>query len=378
MLGQDEFNKFKDEANGQDPLIKRIRLADITLDDNSIRDAYIFVRGTRVSVTPAFFSRLGQIVNLNIGLMNRMTKHDDRAVQTRLLDAMKAYAQSQDGTREYLLIGDQGQHRITNIVRADHYTRLTNETLFNTAEVLLNEVPTLGIESIDRTNGSLNINLVNSNDHGFEKLGPDEIFRFGISLVNSPNGSRIDDFIYRLGCSNGMITKTPSGDGPDGAGPSFGSGPDAFRDVLNQAHIWSRNGFVPVSFQDRLTRAVEAKASYAEASKVWNMVEDQLKEEDPDRKIWLVKAAKVQLFPALEATERRLISKGYDPRALTPDQSKFIRTDRSVWDLINDMTWLGSHQSTFDLSNPARFKVEGGNLFMKKTWDLEHAALASV
>jgi hypothetical protein len=148
--------------------------------------------------------------------------------------------------------------------------------------------------------------------------------------------------------------------------------------VLNQAHIWSRNGFVPVSFQDRLTRAVEAKASYAEASKVWNMVEDQLKEEDPDRKIWLVKAAKVQLFPALEATERRLISKGYDPRALTPDQSKFIRTDRSVWDLINDMTWLGSHQSTFDLSNPARFKVEGGNLFMKKTWDLEHAALASV
>lgn len=381
MIGNDEFNNIRQELSGQDPLIKRIKLRDIQLDDKSIENGCIHIHGHRVPVSRSFFNRLGQVVNLNISLMNRMAKHEDKMIQIKLLEAVKAYAETRDGGKDFLLIGDQDQHVITNIVVADRYSRLTNDTLFATAETLLNEVPGLSVESIDNTdNGNMSINLVHAKDAGFERLGPDEVFRFGVSLVNSHNTSSIDDFMYRLACANGMISKTPTGSGPDlgkGGGGAAGSGPDAFRDILNQAHIWARDGFVPVSFKDKLDKAMSTQASLAEMSKAFDLVESQLTEEDPDRKIWLAKAAKVKLFPHLEESERRIIAKGFNPRELSPDQKKFIKTGHTIWDLVNDMTWLGSHKSTFPMTNPKKFKVEGGALFVKN-WDLEHAALASI
>jgi len=122
---------------------------------------------------------------------------------------------------------------------------------------------------------------------------------------------------------------------------------------------------------------MNTQASLAEMSKAFEMVETQLTEEDPDRKIWLAKAAKTKLFPHLEETERRIIAKGFNPKELSPEQKKFIKTGHTVWDLVNDMTWLGSHKSTFPMTNPKKFKVEGGNLFVK-SWDLQHAELANL
>lgn len=378
MISNDDFNNIKAELSGQDPLVKRVKLSQIVIDDHSIENSCIHVNGIRVPVLRSFFNRLGQVVNLNIGLLNRMQKNEDRLIQMKLLEAVKAYAETRDGGKDFLLIGDQDKHVITNIVVADRYARLTNGTLFETAEVLLNEVPGLSVESIDRQGtGNMSINLVHADDKGFERLGPDEIFRFGVSLVNGDNTSRVDDFMYRLACSNGMISKTPTGSGPKIGGGGSGSGPEAFRDILNQAHIWSQNGFIPISFQDRLDRAMTTQASYAEMSRAWDLVEYQLQDEDPDRKLWLAKAAKVQLFPHLEETERRILNKGFKPQDLTNEQKKFIKTGRTVWDLVNDITWLGSHASIYPMSSPKKFKVEGGNLFVK-TWDLEHASLASI
>jgi hypothetical protein len=134
---------------------------------------------------------------------------------------------------------------------------------------------------------------------------------------------------------------------------------------------------MPTSFQDKLTRAMDTQASYSELKRAFSLVEGQIQEEDPDRRIQLVQAAKFQLFPHLMETEKRIISKGYDPLKLNFDEMKFIRTGRTIWDLVNDMTWLGSHQSVYNMKNPKVFKVEGGSLFTKK-WDLAHAALATV
>ena len=309
-----------------------------------------------------------------------MTKNEDKQVQIKLLEAVKTYSEARDNKKEFLLIGDQEQHMITNIVNADRYNRLTNETLFDTADMLLNEVPDLEIESVDRTgNGNMSINLIHANQTGFDGLGPDEIFRFGVSLVNGPQGSRIDDYVLRLSCSNGMMSRTPTGDGPTfGGGGGGQTGPEQFRDIINQVHIWSTTGFIPVSFQDKLTRATKTMASYGEMERMYSLVERQIEEEDTDRRLWIAKAAKVQLFPSLEEADLRVIAKGFNPRDLNDEQKKFIKTNRSVWDLINDMTWIGSHNTLYNLSNPKKFKVEGGSLFVKKAWDLEHAALASV
>ena len=380
MIGNDEFKNIREELNGKDPLIKRIKLGEIKFTDHSVERNVIVAKGFEIPVKRSFFTRLAQVVGLNVALINKMQKNEDQLLQQKLLEAVKAYAESRNGNKDFFLIGDPTERCITNIVAADRYTRLTNETLFQTAELLTNEIPDLSVDSIDQiNNGSIAINLVHANDAGFERLGPDEIFRFGISLVNTPRSTDIQSFMQRLSCSNGMISTTPIDDGPTFGGPSKGgiAGPDAFRDIVNQTQIWANNGFVPSSFEDRLGRAMDTQASLAELSRVYSLVEKQIKEDDPDRRLKIVQAAKTQLFPHLEETERRLIAKGYDPKALIPDEMKFIRTGHSVWDLINDLTWLGSHSSIFDLSNPKAFKVEGGNLFTKN-WDLQHARLANI
>lgn len=381
MIGNDEFNNIREELSGRDPLIKRVKLADIKFEERSIETNTVIIKGHQVPVTRSFFTRLAQVVGLNVALIKQMQKNADQLIQQKLLEAVKSYAETRDGGKDFLLIGDLDQRKITNIVVADKYSRLTNDTLFQTTEMLMNEVPDLSIESIDQTeDGNFSINLVHTMDAGFEKLGPDEVFRFGLSLVNTNNRSEIKDFMYRLACSNGMISRTPIDDGPKLKGPGSGiglAGPDAFRDIINQAHVWARNGFLPVSFEDKLSVAVDTQASLAELSNIFRIVESQIVEEDPDRKFKMIMAAKEQLFPNLAETERRLISKGFDPKALLEDEKRFIKTGRSVWDLVNDLTWLGSHKSIFDFSNPKSFKVAGGNLFTKK-WDLQHAKLADI
>ena len=163
-----------------------------------------------------------------------MDKNEDRAVATKLLQAVKAYSETRDGAKEFLLIGDAQKREVGDIVKADRYHRLSNETLFNTAETILNEIPDMYVESIDNNGrNGLSINLIHGSQVGFEKIGKDEVFRFGISLVNSNISSRVDDFFYRLSCANGAVARNLN------TAFEFGKGQDAFRELLKigRAHV---------------------------------------------------------------------------------------------------------------------------------------------
>jgi hypothetical protein len=372
MITQAQFNAAKAELAGQDPLTKRVRLSDIEITDGSIANSEIKVQGQTIPVSNGFFNRLGQAVNLQTGLLNRMGKNSDREVQTKLLQAVKGYSETRDGGKEFLLVGNAEKRELGNIVKADKYNRLSNETLFSTAETILNTVPDLHIESIDRGgNGGVSINLIHGQQQGFEKIGKDEVFRFGVSLVNGENTSRVDDFFLRLSCDNGAVSRSLN------TAFEFGKGEDAFRELINSMHGWAKVGFLPRTFKERLETATKTFASFAEMERAMSSVTGQLKEKDPDFKARLEQAVRGTHFYEFDQTAKRILQKGHNPMTLSDAQKKFIKTGATVWDLVNELTWLGSHQSTFEFENNKRFKVEGGNLF-SKTWDLQHADLASI
>ena len=386
-MDENQFNEIRDELSGMDPLAKKVRLTDIRLEDNSIQHGVIFLHGNWIPVSPAFFNRLGQIVGINVALLNRMQKNNDREAQIKLLEAVKLYTETRDGgTTEYVLIGDPERHQIIDIVKASNYNRLANGTVFEIAQMLLNEIPGLSVQSIDCQGTGMNINLIHAKDKVFEKFGPDEVFRFGVTLANTDKTTAIKDFAQRLSCDNGMITKLPDNDGPGPliprgpAGMGGGGGtvsPDTFRDIINQAHIWSERGFIPVSFEDKLERATKTRASYGEMLGAFNQVEWQIREEDPDRRSWLVKALKAKHFPMIEDVEKRIVTKGYNPNQLTNEEKKFIRTGRSIWDLVNDLTFIGSHDVGFNMANNRKFKVTAGGLFVKD-WDLANVSMIEI
>lgn len=372
MISQAQFNQAKADLSGNDPLVKRVKLSDIVIDDNSIKHNAIEIDGSRVPVSNKFFNRLGQMVNINSGLITKMNKNSDKDIETKLLKSVKAYSETRDGAKEFLLIGDKATHQVTNIIKADKYNRLSNETLFKTAETIMNEISDMHIESIDTSGpGGLSINMIHGSQVGYERIGKDEVFRFGISLVNGQSQSRVDDFFYRLACANGAVARNMS------TAFQFGQGQDAFRKLLEQMNAWAKTGFVPTTFQDRLERAMTTKASYAELERALYSVTNAIQERDPDLKANLIRGAEQQFFPEFDATTKRIFRKGYNPLQLTDSQKRFIKTDATIWDVVNELTWIGSHDTVFDLKNHKGFKVEGGNLFSKQ-WDLEHAGLAQI
>lgn len=380
MIDSNQFEQFKNDLSDKDPLVKRVRLTDIVLTEHSITNSTIEIGGVRVPVAQRFFNRLGQMVNLNSALINRMSKNEDNEVALKLLQAVKAYSEGRDGGQEYLLIGDSVKHQITNIVKADRYNRLSNITLFNTAETIMNEVPDMHIQSVDISGlGFVSINMLHGHQMDYSMIGPDETFRFGLSLVNSDGGSGIDDYFYRLICENGGAGRIDGGIRGSG-GPSgfrFGGGQDGFRNLLDRLQNWARTGFVPSNFEDRLQKAISTRASYFEVEMALKAITTSITEPDIDRKQQLVKAAERQFLPEYAATSARIFRAGYNPMALTDQQKKYIKTDSNVWQLVNELTWIGSHQTEFDFKNNARFKKVGGELFTK-SWDLEHAGLASI
>lgn len=372
MISQSQFNQAKADLAGNNPLVKRVKLSDIVLDDNSIKHNAIEIDGSRVPVSNKFFNRLGQMVNLNAGLINKMNKNEDRDIETKLLKTIKSYSETRDGAKEFLLIGDAGSHQVTNIVRADKYNRLSNETLFATAETMLNEIPDMHIESIDNNGpGGVSINLIHGSQVGYERIGKDEVFRFGVSLVNTGTSSRVDDFFYRLSCENGAVARNLN------TAFEFGNGEDAFRKLLDQMNGWAKSGFVPRTFQDRLERAMVTKASYAEVERALYSVTGAISNRDFDMHAKLVRGAEEQFFPEYDAATKRIFRAGFNPLQLTDAQKRFIKTDATIWDVVNELTWIGSHDTVFDLKNNKGFKVAGGSLFTK-TWDLEHAGLAQI
>jgi len=372
MITNAQFQKMKQDLAGKDPLVKRVTLADIELSDSSIKDGAVHIGGARIPVSNKFFNRLGQAVNLQAGLLNRMNKNDDREVQTKLLQAVKGYSETREGGKEFLLIGDAEKHEVGDIVKADKYHRLSNETLFDTAEMMLNEVADMHVESIDHSDkGGVSINLIHGSQVGFEKIGKDEVFRFGVSLVNGNTNSRVDDFFLRLSCANGAVARNLN------TAFEFGNGSSAFRELLDSMNAWAKVGFVPRTFQERLETAMSTRASFAELERAKDTVVGQLREEDPDVRGRLIKSVEDQFFPEYMSTAGRILRKGHNPLQLSDAQKKFIKTDATIWDVVNELTWIGSHQSVFNFQDNKRFKVEGGNLF-SKTWDLQHAALASI
>jgi hypothetical protein len=235
----------------------------------------------------------------------------------------------------------------------------------------MNEVPNLHVQSIDRIGSDVAINLIHTSEVGFERLGPDEVFRFGISLVNTNANSRIDDFFYRLSCENGAMAKNLN------TAFQFGTGDDTFRKLLEQMNHWTKDGFVPKSFQEKLEAAMGTKASFAELEMAMHAVSSSVGEKDLDRKVTLQKAVEATFFPEYNETAKRIFKAGHNPMTLTEAQKKFIKTDSSVWDVVNELTWIGSHTTAYDLKNPNKFKVEGGRLFTK-TYDLQNAELMGI
>ena len=372
-ITQDEFYSKKTEALQNEPITKAVQLADIALPKNALNEGVAIIGGKAVSVSPEFFSNLGNILGIS-GTMKRnvLGASEDGTYFSKLIDALKVIGTGKASS--VTLIANAAENQIIG-VSDKPYSRIPNEQLFGIAERLVDQYPLLTPVDVDVTGGGFGtrIYLASSADVGFNGLGDDETFRFGFTLNNFGSGTSIGDFMLRLICKNGAMGISRM--------DNFtvnGLQPSEINKMFEHIAGAAKRRFVPEGLGKQIRKAIDTPSSLGEIERAFHAVTNRLRvsanlKDDTLKKHYQAEIAR-RYFPGYAETMMRLAGKGIDVLTLSEKQKKFINSGTPMWQVVNSLTFLGSNTSEFDLSD-SRFLQKVGGKLLASEFDLEYVSL---
>lgn len=374
LVTEERFKAMREQLNQADSATKEVPLGAIKINDDSITERYIEIQGNRVPVSDNFFRKMATGLKMSRSLTNEMIKNEDGKVASALMRGLKEYRAGRKGSENVMLIANSQSKMIVDICSPNGFRRLSNSSVMDVTERIMNSNPNISIETIDfdpRT-GTSSINLLNGEEVGFGAAGKDEFFKFGFSIVQGARDTYVEMYNQRLVCSNGL--RVSLGQGAIGGDRSINfeekfrlTGTDAedIRIFLNRIEDMRKAGFVPSAFGSALERATSTKASLFEVEHAMLTAQRKVREEDPELKKSYLDSVARKYFHSHAETMARIVQKGQDPYALSDKHKSFIRTGMSVWDVINSLTFLGSNNSGIQFDNQYEMKSTAGKLFAK-------------
>lgn len=389
-VNNDQLKEIRSRLSDSESAVKRIPIGAITVEPDHLKAGRILVNGNPVAVSNAFFTKLGSMLKVSATLTRDMINKGDTKVASALINGLKDYQSVNKKDSDIMLIANVNTKEIIDVCTPNRYKRVTNETLFDVTERILNDNPNLRIETIDVNpgNGRASINFLNDQEIGFASAGKDEFFKFGFSISQTNKDTIVESYNQRLICTNGL--RTSLGEGEIGANRSInfedkfrlgGTSSEDIRIFLNKIEAMKKAGFVPSGFESSIQRAMGTKASLLEIEKALKVTTDKMKDPDAD----LLKTYKTSLsrqyFHSHNDAIVRLVNKGVDPNNLNERQKQFIKTGMSIWDVVNSLTFLGSNNTGFPIENKHELKYAAGQLFakgVKDGYDLEFAQYATL
>lgn len=384
-LSQDEFQAKKQEALQNEPVARRVPLNSIELTDKSYDDGVVKVGGKTVSASKEFFNKLGGILHISGAMQRDLTggkdpaKVDDGKLFGKMVEAMKTLKTARDGGGNVTIIGNPTTGELTGVSDRG-YNRIPNENLFNIAESLINRYPILSPIDVDVTGGGMGvgISLLSNAEHPFKPVGggggfnpDDETFRFGFTLNNGSITS-LGDFAYRLVCTNGMmgIRKMDQFQLKDLSN-------DSIRKMFEHIAEAEKRQFIPVMFEHNMQVAAKTPASYRELEQLYKKVADNLSYDEDELRKHFKRDIAQTFFHGYVRTAAKLAQKDINPADLTDKQKSFIITGQNMWDVINNLTWLGSNDGGYQWKNQ-RFLQKLGGKTMAEEFDLANVGLLNL
>jgi hypothetical protein len=186
-----------------------------------------------------------------------------------------------------------------------------------------------------------------------------EEFNPGYNFRNNPLiGSVLSSYVERKACDNGMIVTDHKGDFhisklEDGH----------IRKFFEGFTLMGQSNFIPGAFPELLDKAMHTQASFHEVLGARNAIlrHSSLK---LDKDLY-------SFLPEFQSAVNKLARQGHDYVKCTDQQLKNVPTDYTVWDVVNKMTWFGSH-TTEHVTDFGKMQTSAGNLFKKDTYDTEN------
>lgn len=388
-VSNSQLDEIRETMTANEHATKQVPISSIKLTDQSFAKNQIEIGGQPVKVSSGFFLRMASMLKMSSSLTREFIKNDNNKVAAAMMNALNEYRRAQGG-QDVIIIANTQTREVIDICDPKRYRRLTNESLFDMTQKIMNEHPSLIIETVDSNpfGGSASINFLNSEEIGFPGAGKDEFFKFGFSITQTPKDTIVETYNTRLVCSNGL--RVSFGSGAIGGNRDLhfeekfklgGTGAEDIRTFLNRVDAMKKAGFIPGGFQQSLSSAINTKASLAEVESAMMLAQRKVREDDPQFKKNFIDSIERNHFAGHKETIARIIQKGQDPYRLNEKQKGFIKTGQSVWDVVNSLTYLGSNNSGIELDNKHELKAHAGDLFAKGTtssYDLQFAQYAQL
>lgn len=377
-LSQEEFQAKRDEALSNEPIARNIPLSAIELTENSYDDRVAVIDGRKVAVDTQFFTDLSKVLHISGGMKKDLvggkdSNKDGGKLFSKMVETMKIVRNSRDGGGTVTIIGSPKDGTITGLTDRG-CSRIPNSDLFGLAENLIDRYPNLNPVDIDVSGGGMGVGITLLNDiyHPFKSIGGpdggDETFKFGITLSNG-NVTSLDDFAYRLVCENGMMRMAR-----DNQFKLKEISSEGIRKMLETIQEMEKRSFMPMAFDRNMKIAGSTQASFREIENLYKKVVGNLAVEDEDMKKHYQAEIARNFFQGYVRTAAKLHTKEMLPSSLTEKQKSFIQSGQNMWDVINGITWLGSHDSGYQWKNQGFFRKLGGQL-MYNEYDLANVGL---
>lgn len=371
-IPNEEFLAIRNSAINNDPITMTMPMANVIFSGEGYKGGWVELLlkdgRTRTYVTPNFFKLVAKMLNFNIGLSSRM----DEESFGSLMQAVKVLQSTKNAIGEVTVVYDQIQKKLTHI-SSGAYNRISNELLFNFAEGIVDKNPDLKIIKIlgGKETSDVGFHILSSEQVGLQDVmsnDPEE-FQFGITLSNRGVSTIVGDFAYRLICTNGMMSiKTDDRfklEGTDG---------DSLFKLFQHFEVMQKEQYIPKDFNENVSTASNIPASYGELNSVYRTIISGLVPEFPEHKPMIAEAIKTRFFSEMIVVEQKLKARGFDIEEITPQQMKFIKTDKTMWELVNIATDLGSNNHPYPLNNKITLQQLGGKL-LTRPFDLKELHL---
>jgi hypothetical protein len=357
VLTSDQYDSMKKKALNYESLKIQMPLNELEYaGDDSVR-----FEGKLVSMSRRAVEDYLEICKIPKSFIARIDKKISKDSSEGLVNAISSVL-GQDGQNVYVVFNEK-ENSITRILP-------TQKKYVSNAEMLQHAEDTINSFNLDVVQFNVSnygdVSLSTVSPRGFTEiadLGDDEKFQCGVAFNNKiDRGYEMHPFMERLSCANGIEFRKVHGFKDTMALHDLN---ENVRKNFNQKMIELQHiNFCPETIYEKISTAAETKASVAEMQKAVNkiMTNSKAKWEDVQRHI------------PIQHVINEFDKKGFDISKMTEKRKENARTNLTVWELTNALTYFASHDTGIEMNDYNRndLQVFAGELLLKKVYDSEN------
>jgi hypothetical protein len=345
ILTTSQIESAKNEAFQKQLIRKRVQVEDL----NFVTSDTIEYCGLFLGLDKKALRDLTNYLGISEKLERTMNSVIGEEFTKTLINTLKNAISSKKGN-ELTMVIDRNRNIKRFISEAN--SMLSTSAFFEQVDRVMND-SNLDIERFTSDDdGNISISTISqSSDFGIKGL-KDEYFKSGLNMSNSITGVKVDPYIHRLICTNGMI------------GRAFDESVNIkkfdkknFEKLHESIKRIRGNGFQPQSFTDQVKKAIDTPASVSELLQGIDLIKSNSKIPDDQ----------VRLFVDYNKTFRDYAKLGVEVEKLNHAQQRNAKTDVSMWNLINGMTDFASHNYGYDVKEGSieKIQMQAGNMLTK-------------